>query len=234
MSREVILDTETTGLSWADGHRIVEIGAVELVSRLPTGRTFHHYLDPQRDMDAEVIRIHGITNERLKGMPVFADVVDKMLDFLGDAPLVIHNAGFDVGFINAEMGRVGRPPLANEVVDTLGLARKKFPGAQSSLDALCRRFNVDLSDRTFHGALLDAKLLSHVYVELTGGLQPTLALTANGSGTDDSPVGRATTARPARSFPPTEDELARHAAFVKKIPGVLWAALAATPPDESK
>lgn len=179
MTREIVLDTETTGLSPRDGHRIVEIGAVELFNHMPTGQTFHVYLDPQRDMPKEAEAVHGLSSAFLKGKPLFASVADEFLAFIGDSLLVIHNASFDMTFINAELEAAGKPVIdMGQVLDTLGLARQKFPMASNSLDALCKRFGVDLSRRTRHGALLDSELLAEVYLELIGGRQTALGLAA--------------------------------------------------------
>ena len=178
--REIVLDTETTGISPRDGHRIIEIGALELMHHLPTGRSLHLYINPERDIDEGAIAVHGITLDFLADKPVFADVAEEFLAFISSDPLVIHNASFDMAFINAELIRVDRPVLAiNQSIDTLALARKKFPGAQANLDALCRRFEIDNTHRTLHGALLDADLLARVYIELLGGRQPGLLLDAD-------------------------------------------------------
>ena len=179
MLREIILDTETTGLDPATGDRIVEIGAVELVNHLPTGRTFHVYINPERDMPKEAEAVHGLSSAFLRDKPVFAAIAGEFLDFIGDATLIIHNASFDVAFINAEFGFLRLPPLLPErVVDTLHMARQKHPGAANSLDALCRRYGIDNSRRTKHGALLDSELLAEVYLELIGGRQTALVLEA--------------------------------------------------------
>lgn len=179
--REIILDTETTGLEPSQGHRIVEIGCLELKNRTPTGRRFHTYLDPQRDMPEEARRITNLSTEFLRGKPLFADQVEGFLAFIEDSPLVIHNAEFDMKFLNAELKRVERAVLPSaRAIDTMMMARRRFPGASASLDALCRRFNIGLEDRQAkgHGALLDAELLAQVYLELLGGRQPNLELTA--------------------------------------------------------
>jgi DNA polymerase III subunit epsilon len=179
MTREIILDTETTGLSPRDGHRIVEIGAVELINHMPTGQTFHVYLDPQRDMPKEAEVVHGLSSSFLKGKPLFAAVADEFITFIGDAPLIIHNASFDMTFVNWELNNIGKKPIEmGQVIDTLAMARQKFPMASNSLDALCKRFGVDLSRRTQHGALLDSELLAEVYLELIGGRQTALGLAA--------------------------------------------------------
>src|ERR1700730_568839 len=173
--REIVVDTETTGFDPANGHRIVEIGCVELLNAIPTGETFHAYIDPGRDMPEEAFRVHGISAEFLAGKPVFANVVTDFLKFAGGAKIVAHNAEFDMRFLNAELALLGAAPIASDrVIDTLALARRKFPGAANSLDALCERYGIDKSRRTKHGALLDAGILAEVYAELTGGRQATL------------------------------------------------------------
>lgn len=187
--REIVLDTETTGFG-AEEHRIVEIGCVELVNRLPTGRIFHHYINPEREIDFGSQKIHGITNEKVANSPKFRDIALDFITFMEDSPLVAHNADFDVTFINAELSRAGHPTLTCEVIDTLAIAKTKLPGQRHNLDALCRYFNVDNSGRTYHGALLDAQLLADVYVELHGGLQGALFGGANPS---RSPHGNQTT-----------------------------------------
>jgi DNA polymerase III subunit epsilon len=175
--REVVLDTETTGLDPVQGHRLVEIGCVELVNRIPSGQTYHAYLNPERSMPAEALAIHGLTDEFLKDKPLFADVVDAFLDFVGDAPLVIHNAGFDIAFLNAELERLSRPIITRErMIDTLLIARRRHAGASNRLDDLCARYAIDNSHRAKHGALLDAELLAEVYVELIGARQAQLVL----------------------------------------------------------
>jgi DNA polymerase III subunit epsilon len=175
--REIIFDTETTGLSPREGHRLVEIGCIEVINRFPTGQVFHKYLNPERDMPFEAFEIHGLSSEFLKDKPLFTNIADEFEAFISGAQLVAHNAGFDIGFINAEFARVGKPPITmDRVVDTVVLARRKFPGAKASLDALCARFGVDNSKRTKHGALLDAEILAEVYSELLGGKQSALVL----------------------------------------------------------
>jgi DNA polymerase-3 subunit epsilon len=213
--REIVLDTETTGLDPAAGHRLVEIGCIEILNLIPTRLTFHAYLDPQRDMPEEAFRIHGLSADFLTGKPVFADVVDDFLGFLGDARLIIHNAEFDMRFLNAELERSGRPLLGmDRVVDTLAIARRKYPGSPNSLDALCSRYRIDNSRRTKHGALLDAEILAEVYAELAGGRQAELIL-ANSS-TELRP--RETTRkirRPAPLRPSISDEeLDAHRHFI--------------------
>ena len=175
--REIVLDTETTGLDPLQGHRVVELGCIELLNRIPTGATFHSYLNPEREVPAEAFAIHGLATEFLKDKPRFADIVDDFLEFIGDAPLVIHNAGFDHGFLIAELKRVAHPPIARErLVDTLFLARRKHSVGPYSLDALCTRYGIDSSRRTKHGALLDAEILAEVYLELIGARQAQLGL----------------------------------------------------------
>jgi DNA polymerase III subunit epsilon len=175
--REIVLDTETTGLDPLDGHRLVEVGCIELINRIPSGQTFHSYFNPERSMPAEAFAVHGLGDDFLKDKVFFAEVVDDLIAFLGDAPLVIHNAAFDIGFLNAELERAGRPLIARErMVDTLLLARRKHPGGSNRLDDLCVRYAIDNSRRTKHGALLDAELLAEVYVELIGARQAQLVL----------------------------------------------------------
>jgi len=175
--REIVLDTETTGLDPFQGHRLVEIGCIELLNRIPTGQTFHRYLNPERSMPEEAFAVHGLTDGFLKDKPLFAEVADDLIAFLGETPLVIHNAGFDVGFLNAELERVGRPLIARErMIDTLMIARRKHPGGSNRLDDLCARYAIDNSRRTKHGALLDAELLAEVYVELIDARQAQLVL----------------------------------------------------------
>ena len=199
--REIVLDTETTGLKPEEGHRIIEIGALEMVNHVPTGKTLHLYINPERDIEADAIAIHGITNEKVANEPVFADIADQFLTFIGTSKMVIHNARFDMGFINAELERLGRPPLPlDQAIDTLDMARRRFPGGQASLDALCRKFNIDNSHRELHGAMIDTDLLADVYIELIGGKQPGLSL----SGPDLQPAVTATAAAsPIDSQEPT-------------------------------
>lgn len=232
--REIVLDTETTGLDPRDGHRVVEIGCVELSYHVPTGAELHLYINPERDMPEEAFAIHGISEAMLADKPVFADVVDEFLEFIGDdAALVIHNAPFDAKFLNAELRSVGRPTISSSrLIDTLEIARKKFPGGSNSLDALCRRFDVDLSVRDKHGAVIDCRLLAEVYLELVGGKQPGLMLGADraeaASAAADQRLDRPSAqpvkrpARPARPHAATEAELAAHAAFLEKIKEPIW------------
>jgi len=220
--REIVLDTETTGLDPAAGHRLVEVGCVELLNHLPTGEVFHRYLNPQRDMPEEAFKIHGLSAEYLSDKPLFADVAAEFLEFIGDAPLVIHNADFDMKFLNAELTGLGFPALPKaRAIDTVPMARRKFPGAQANLDALCRRFEIDNSNRVKHGALLDAELLAEVYLELIGGRQPGFELaTIKGSKVESVSVIR--NFREPRPYQPTAEEAEAHAAFVAKIKGALW------------
>ncbi|MBK1864772.1 DNA polymerase III subunit epsilon [Taklimakanibacter albus] len=177
--REIVLDTETTGIDHSRGHRVVEIGAVELVNHIPSGKTFHHYIDPERDMPPDAEAIHGLSTQFLRGKPVFAAIAQEFIEFIDGASLVIHNAAFDVGFLNAELARVKGPSILPErVIDTLALARQKHPMGPNSLDALCKRYGVDNSKREKHGALLDSELLADVYLELIGGRQTALSLSA--------------------------------------------------------
>lgn len=219
--REIVLDTETTGFEPSEGHRLVEIGCVELLNHMPTGRTYHQYLNPQRDMPPEAMAVHGLTEDFLRPMPVFARVAEDFLRFVEGARLIIHNAAFDMKFLNAELSRIGKAALRNDVVDTVAMARRKFPGSPASLDALCRRFGIDNSSRTLHGALLDSQILAEVYLELIGGRQPDFALataaTPNRSAviveTGWKPRPRATSL-PSRL---SEDEAAAHAAMVRSL-----------------
>ncbi len=225
--REIVLDTETTGLSPLKGDRLVEIGCVEIINLLPTGSVFHRYINPERDVPDEAARVHGLTNDFLADKPVFAAEVDGFLEFIGDAPLVIHNAPFDMGFVNAELTRCGFRNLPmTRAVDTLPLARKMFPGAPASLDALCKRFSVDLSGRDFHGALLDARLLAEVYLELRGGRQPDLVVTKKESviaeGVAEKQPLAQRTFHAARAHQPSPEESAAHEAWLAKIKKPLW------------
>src|SRR5262245_14093337 len=181
--REIVLDTETTGLDPFQGHRVVEIGCVELVNRIPSGQVFHRYINPERDVPADAFAVHGLSGEFLKDKPLFADIADELVAFLGDAPLVAHNAMFDLGFVNSELTRCKRPAVERErLVDTLMLARRRHPGSANRLDDLCARYGIDNSHRTKHGALLDAELLADVYLELVGGRQASLILVEAGRG----------------------------------------------------
>ena len=223
MSRSVLFDTETTGLDPRGGDRVIEVACLELVRDLPTGRSFHALIDPERDVPADAARVHGITTAQLRGKPRFAELAPALLDFLGDGPLVAHNAPFDFGFLDAEFARAGLPALdPARMVDTLAVARARFPGLPNSLDALCRRFGIDLSERTTHNALLDCRLLAQVYVELTGGRQRGLELAA----VEASEVANYAPAGPRRVVlvTPSEAQLAAHEAFLSKLKDPLWKA----------
>jgi DNA polymerase-3 subunit epsilon len=225
--REIVLDTETTGFEPSEGHRIVEIGAVELFNHLPTGNNYHQYINPQRDMPTEAFDVHGISSEFLREKPVFATIGQAFLDFVGDAKLVIHNAAFDMKFLNFELGRANLPLLPNnQAIDTLAIARRRFPGSPATLDALCRRFGVDNSGREKHGALLDSELLAEVYLELIGGRQPDFGLsatTAAKSGERSTGIWRAGARKSPLPSLITAEELAAHEAFVVKLgDGAIW------------
>lgn len=238
--REIVLDTETTGFEPGDGDRIVEIGAIELIGHMPTGRTYHQYINPERRMPADAFAIHGIGPDLLeppqdpkpgqvilRDKPLFKDIAQSFVDFVGDARMVIHNAAFDMKFLNAELGWVGRPLLPmSQSLDTLAIARRKFPGSPASLDALCRRFGIDNTARTLHGALLDSEILAEVYLELIGGRQPDFALASDGRSKSNSDVSQEW--RPSARPQPlaskrTADETAAHDAFVGKLgDDALW------------
>jgi DNA polymerase-3 subunit epsilon len=222
--REIIFDTETTGLDPNSGHRVVEIGCVELMNHVPTGRTWQSYLNPEREMPVEAALVHGLKDEFLVKQPLFAEVADAFLEFIGDAPLVAHNAGFDMGFINAELTRHGFAPLdAARAIDTVAMARRMFPGAPASLDALCKRFGVDASNRQLHGALLDARLLADVYLELRGGRQPDLAIsTAAATAGEETSEIRTREFLAPRAHAPNEEELAAHETFLAQLKDPLW------------
>lgn len=223
--RQVVLDTETTGLEPADGHRIIEIGCVEVMDRRVTGRTYHQYIQPDREIDAGAIEVHGITNESLRDKPRFADIVMEFIEFIRDAELVIHNAAFDVGFINHEFGLLEPSPGTVDryctVLDTLALARRMHPGQRNSLDALCRRYAIDNSQRELHGALLDAEILADVYLAMTGG-QVSLSLDTAGSTQreEEQSIRRLPADRPAlKVVRATPDEAAAHEAYLDMIAG---------------
>ncbi|MBL6641594.1 MAG: DNA polymerase III subunit epsilon [PS1 clade bacterium] len=241
--REIVLDTETTGLDPASGDRIVEIGCLELVNRLPTGQTYHVYINPERDMPREAEAVHGLSAKFLSDKPLFAEIADEFAAFVKGAALIIHNASFDMKFLNAELAKLGRDDLRdNQIIDTLAMARKKFPGAPASLDALCRRFGVDNSNRDLHGALIDSELLAGVYLELSGGRQPGLVFQADAAKSQDiSEAGAARgqnpspTAEAIHSKQPrrrretplaarlTEAERAAHQSFLQALPQrALW------------
>ena len=218
--REIVLDTETTGLDPRDGHRIVEIACIELVQHIRTGRSFHRYVNPERDMPEEALAVHGLTAEFLARQPPFAAVLDELLAFIGADPLVIHNAEFDLAFLNAELARLRREPITSGFIDTLAMARRRFPGSPSSLDALCRRFAIDLSGRVEHGAEIDCDLLAAVYLELLGGRQPGLDFALPAALALD--VARV--ARAPRPHAPSGEELVAHLAMLKTISEPLWLA----------
>lgn len=224
--REIVLDTETTGLDPTTGDRVVEIGCVELHNHIATGETYHVYINPERDMPVEAERVHGLSEDFLSDKPVFADIAEDFLAFIGSSPVIAHNARFDMGFLNAELIRAGYPEIPQErSIDTVPLARRKFPGAQVNLDALCRRFNIDLSARVKHGALLDSELLAEVYLELVGGREPGLGLAAEARETASQRLQTVDRkARPPRPHTWTEDEAVAHAAFLKKVKNPLWLA----------
>jgi DNA polymerase III subunit epsilon len=227
MLREIVLDTETTGTDPATGDRVIEIGCVELIKHFPTGRSYHAYINPQRPVSAGALAVHGLSDTFLADKPLFAHIADEFLDFLGDGRLVIHNAAFDVGFLNAEFARTGHKPIIlNQVVDTLSLARRKHPGAPNNLDALCNRYGIDNSRRTKHGALLDAEILAEVYIELIGGKQADLGLNIRSAERE----ARIVTASAPREMRPrvtisrlTDAERDAHAAFLATLgSGALW------------
>ncbi|MBV7258579.1 DNA polymerase III subunit epsilon [Erythrobacter crassostreae] len=233
--REIVFDTETTGLDPKTGDRMVEIGCVEMVGRVETGNTYHAYYNPQRDMPSAAEAVHGLSISFLETKPKFSETADELLEFLGDAPLVAHNAGFDFGFLNSELEKIGREPISlDRMVDTVAIARKRHPGAKLSLDALCSRYGIDRSHRVKHGALLDAELLAQVYVELNGGRQIGLELAADAevaASTSDT-SNFATPALPKRPDKPrreprphiaSAEELARHQEFVSGIKDAIWA-----------
>jgi len=222
MKRAILFDTETTGLDPLTGDRVIEIAALELVGDLPTGRHYHVLIDPERDIPEEASRVHGFTRGDLLGKPRFHEVAEGFLAFCGDDPLIAHNARFDFGFLNAELARLDLPSLAMErMIDTLDIARDRFPGLPNSLDALCRRFGIDLSERTTHNALLDCKLLAQVYVELTGGRQRGLQLAVEEGGLASVAYSLARPRTP-RLIVPSDAELAAHAAFVATLKEPIW------------
>jgi len=224
--REIVFDTETTGLNPIGGDRMVEIGCVEMFNRVETGRHFHAYFNPERLMPSEAEAVHGLTSIFLSDKPLFSEKAEELLEFIEDSPLVAHNAGFDFGFLNFELERCGRPTVCTRrMVDTLHLARTRHPGAKHSLDALCMRFGIDRSHRVKHGALLDAQLLAQVYVELTGGRQIGLGLVAEAGSVSIQASARPVTIReprPPRPHFAGEEELARHRAFISRLVNPLW------------
>lgn len=235
--REIVLDTETTGFDALGRDRIVEIGCIELLNHIPSGREWHAYIDPKRDMPQSAFEVHGLSREFLTGKPDFASLVEDFLAFIAQARLIIHNASFDVGFLNAELARAGSPPLQmDRVTDTLALARRKHPGASNSLDALCKRYGVDASQRSVHGALIDCKLLASVYVELIGGHQARLELAAGARGASADGAAKAGGARRPVALPPrlSREEADAHRAFVATLgPDALWNRFAGEDPLDS-
>lgn len=218
--REIVLDTETTGFDPKSGDRIVEIGAVELIGHMPTGRTYHQYINPERSMPEDAFKVHGLGDEFLSDKPKFIEIADAFLEFVRDSKLIIHNAAFDMKFLNAELGWVNRRQLPwEQALDTLEIARKKFPGSPASLDALCRRFGIDNSNRTLHGALLDSEILAEVYLELIGGRQPDFALsvTQNSNVETGDAVWKPTPRASALPSRLSEEEAAAHAAFIDTL-----------------
>jgi DNA polymerase-3 subunit epsilon len=224
--REIIFDTETTGLNPAGGDRMVEIGCIEVINRVETGRTFHAYFNPERPMPSEAEAVHGLSDIFLSDKPRFIEKIDELLEFIGDAPLVAHNAAFDFGFLNHELQRCARDPIClSRMICTLTLARSRHPGAKHSLDALCSRFGVDRSQRVKHGALLDAQLLVQVYVELTGGRQIGLSLGSAAAPASEQSVTMSQVerlVRPPRAHGPSEEERTRHRSFIAKLTSPLW------------
>jgi DNA polymerase-3 subunit epsilon len=220
--REIVLDTETTGLDALGGHRIIEIGAQELLNHVPTGNHYHCYINPERDVDQGAYDVHGLSREFLSDFPTFDGIVEEFLTFIAEDTLIIHNARFDMGFINMELGRLKRPDIPmNRVVDTLQMARRRYPGAQASLDALCRRFEIDNSHRDLHGALVDADLLSAVYLELIGGRQPGFELGAD-TVQEAAPEIRESTTRPPRNFNVSPAEQKAHQELLNQITDPIW------------
>lgn len=224
MLREISLDTETTGLDPNAGHKIVEIGCVEMIGHIRTGKVFHVYINPGRDMPKEAEAVHGLSGEFLKDKPLFKEIAAEFVEFIGKSPMVIHNAAFDLKFINFELNALGLPIYpVSQTIDTVLLARKMFPGSPANLDALCRRFNIDLSMRTKHGALLDAELLSDVYLELRGGRQSNLELSPQSSTSNHLEIVESKKIEiRSRSFPASAEEKAAHALFLSKISDPIW------------
>lgn len=221
--REIILDTESTGFDPDQGHRLVEIGCVELFNFIPTGKTFQCYINPDRDMPLEAQNVHGLSAEFLSDKPRFHEIADAFLDFITDSPLIIHNAGFDMKFLNAELRAASYQPIPfDRAVDTVQMARRKFPGQPASLDALCKRFGIDLSARDYHGALLDAQLLAEVYLELRGGRQPNLAVEVTKTAKTTAVTVAPRSFKEPRAFPLTAGEQAAFDALVESIPNALW------------
>lgn len=228
MVREIVFDTETTGFEYAKGHRLIEIGAVELINHMPTGKTYHQYINPEREVPEDAVKVHGLTYDMLKDYPTFDKIADEWLEFVGDAKLIAHNASFDMNFVNYELKQIGKPEISfDRSIDTLEIARAMFPGARCTLDALCKRFEIDNSARTFHGALLDAELLADVYLELLGGKEPSLLLDAKKEKIKSDNIGekfyKNNKIREARVFEVEEDYEALHKEFLEsKIKNSLW------------
>ena len=230
--REIVLDTETTGFEPEEGHRIVEIGCIELMQQIPTGKTYHQYINPERDMPEEAYRVHGLSDEFLSKYPVFSKIAEEFEVFIGDAPLVIHNAEFDMKFINFELTKIGKKAIPmDRAIDTLQIARSKFPGAPATLDALCRKFEIDNSDRVMHGALLDAELLAEVYLELLGGRQRGLSfqepnnifqLSKGKANLDGFAKNQNKKLREARHFPISKEEKEAHSKLLEQLTGNIW------------
>ncbi|MGN6062463.1 DNA polymerase III subunit epsilon [Brevundimonas diminuta] len=238
MAREIVLDTETTGFDPKTGDRLIEVGCIEIEDLLPTGRTFHRFINPERLIPPDAIKVHGITDDKVKDAPKFHEVVDDLMEFLGDAPLIAHNANFDRNFIDFEIGRIGRtPPTQDRWIDTLALAQKRFPGMANSLDALCKRYKISLVERTLHGALIDARLLAEVYLELRGGKERALDLTSTRGGVAETAerVAYGARPRPLPSFVTAEEEAA-HLAFLKETikDFSLWAGYGVTVETEAE
>ncbi|MEM6780485.1 MAG: DNA polymerase III subunit epsilon [Pseudomonadota bacterium] len=222
--REIVFDTETTGIEPSEGHRLLEIGCVELMNHIPTGRTYHQYINPERDVPAEAVAVHGLTEERLKNEPTFGEIVGDFLEFIGDdAKLIAHNAEFDVKFLNWELKQFGFPSLDKKrVIDTLVMARERFPGSPANLDALCRRFNIDNSNRELHGALLDSELLAEVYLELLGGRQHGLSIDVEKTSANVQKTTTERSFREPRKFAVSADEKAAHDKMLEELENPLW------------
>lgn len=227
--REIVLDTETTGFDPQKGHRLVEIGCLELKNYLPTGKIYHAYINPEREVPRDAADVHGLTYEFLKDHPVFEKHAQDFLDFIEDSPLVIHNAIFDMRFLNAELSKLGREEIPyHRAIDTLRIAKDKYPGAPASLDALCKRFSIDLSSRVYHGALLDAKLLASVYLELMGGIQPDLIAMHSAQGVPPSEnaqnlkINEPRAIRPPRQFSLSKEEQSLHLDMLSKLKNPIW------------
>ena len=224
--REIVLDTETTGLNPEEGHRIVEIGCIEMVNRVKTGRFFHRYVNPERDMPEQAFNVHGISSEFLQDKPLFVDIAGEFVEFIKDARLIIHNAKFDLKFLNHELLLVKHSQIiSHEIIDTLLLARKKFPGSPANLDALCRKFNIDLTKRSKHGALLDSELLAEVYIGLTGGIQSTLFTEKKIEDISKLALVSKGELRKTRDFAISQEEESLHREFIDKIKNPIWSKL---------